>query len=230
MSYGLKIYNSSGYLQVDTNTIQYAVHSIGGISGTYEIDLGVYGAKLPMTYINGNWIKDNALAMRVDAAETRLPFYGYVAAKNRMEVTYNYWNSATFARLSGKPIAPSTYGLKVFDTNGTNLLFGSNDSFFCVRQQVTFTTGGVTKSVSVPINFGPYPTTSSVFVLCNTGLYIHQDVQTGVRTNMNRLVPMVSRSGNNIVCKVESIPNGFAWYANQLPSARTNTFIIGIIP
>jgi hypothetical protein len=230
MSYGLKIYNSSGYLQVDTNTMQYAVHSIGGISGTYEIDLGVYGAKLPMTYINGNWIKDNALAMRADAAETPLPFYGYVAASDRIEVMYTHWGAATFARLSGRSVAPNgSYGLKILDTDGTGLLLNTNDSFFCVRQEITLTTGATTNSVSVPINFGPYPTTSSVWVLCNTGLYIHQDVRTGVGTNINRLVPKISRSGNNIICKVESNPNGFVWYASEFPTTRTNTFIIGII-
>lgn len=231
MSYGLKIYNSNGYLQVDTNTIQYAVHSIGGISGTYEVDLGVYNSKLPMTYINGNWIKDNALAMRADATETPLPAFGYVADRNRIEMIYDHWGAATFARLSGRSVAPSdSYGLRILDTDGTSLLLNSNDSFFCVRQEVTLTTGATTNSVSVPIDFGPYPTTSSVWVLCNTGLYMHQDVRTGVSTNINRLVPKISRSGNNIICKVESNPNWFVWYANQLPATRTNTFIIGIIP
>ena len=225
MSYGLKIYNSDGYLQVDTSTMQYAVHSIGGISGTY------YAGPIPKTYINGNWIKDNALAMRVAAEETLLPFYGYVSAKDRMEMDLLYWGSTTFARLSGKPLSSSsTYGLKVLDTNGTSLLFSSNESFFCVRQQVTFTTGASTNSVSVPINFGPYPTTSSVWVLCNTGLSISQWVYTGGTVNSNLLEPIVSRSGNNIVCKVRSTPNAPFSEAYTLPSTGTNTFVIGIIP
>lgn len=85
-----------------------------------------------------------------------------------------------------KPLSPSTYGLKVLDTNGTSLLFSSNESFSALGSKL-LTTGGVTKSVSVPINFGPYPTTSSVWVLCNTGLSISQWVYTGGTVNSNLL-------------------------------------------
>lgn len=228
MSHGLKIYTSNGFVQVDASYKQHAVQSIGGMDGVFSTNLG-YGT-IEFAYINGNYVTGGALATVIGAAEKTLPYFFYNADTNRTYLLGTDRRYDSFARLKNGPVSASpTYGLKVVDAS-SQLLLNSNDSYFCARQEVAISVSTSSKTVTVPIDFGEYPTSSNVWLLCGMGPTGGSYIRSASGSYIYSANPTIYRSGNNIVCKVTVTGWGNTADVAIYPTSMLFTFVIGIIP
>lgn len=229
MSHGIRIYNSSGFLQLDDNHKVFAVQSIGAADRYTVQDYGLIG-KIEFLEINGNYVNEGALAVIVGTTDKKIPYLYYNAATNITGMIAPERRYDTFARLKNGPVSSaSPYGIRV-NNGSSQILFNSSDRFFCATQEVVITVSTSTKSVTVPINFGDYPSTSNVWLLCAMGPSSGVGIRVASSSYIYSADPLVRRSGNSLICTVQVSGIGNSPQYSILPYSATFTFLIGIIP
>lgn len=144
MSYGIKVQNSSGFVQIDDTYDNFVLHQTGTVSASKNAPATINYAdtgSLPIIAIRT--VSGGSMAI-AEVSTTSARFWG----GNDGAATVEY---RVYRRLAGVPASSSNYGLRVY--NGAQALtYDSERMYMRVRQLATFTSKWVASGPFFTLN------------------------------------------------------------------------------
>ena len=144
MGYGIRVQNSSGFVQIDDTYDNFVLHQTGTVSASKNSPATISYAdtgSLPIIAIRT--VSGGSMAI-AGVSTTSAGFHG----GNDGAATVEY---RVYRRLAGVPASSSNYGLRVY--NGANALtYDSGRTYMRIRQLATFTASWVASGPFFTLN------------------------------------------------------------------------------